>query len=96
MPDDKDYINKEQNRRIEELEKAVHKHEGVISQMGTDLIWIKTELLTLKTEIKNEFSDMKENIDKYIHRPSWAVSITITTLVGLVVSLASYIIYNMK
>lgn len=92
MPDERDYINKEQNRRIEELEKSVNKHEGIISQMGADMVWIKTELLSLKTEIKGEFRDIKDSMDKYIHRPSWAISITITTLVGLVITLTTYII----
>jgi hypothetical protein len=81
-------LDKEQNRRLESLEAAGVSRECRINKMDSDINWLKSQF--------NQVSvDIKEIKDVLILRPSWGVAIALTTLAGLCVSLATYIIFHL-
>jgi len=75
----------------EELQKETQHQGEEISHLKADNTWIKLELSTAKTERNEITKELKIISEKLLGRPSWFITMIISILLGLVGSMATYI-----
>jgi len=77
----------EEKNGYKELRKETAKQGEEISQLKADNAWIKSEIHTLR-------EDIKEIKEKLLGRPSWIIMGVITSLSSIAFALATYILFK--
>jgi len=77
----------EEKNGYKELRKETAKQGEEISQLKADNAWIKSEIHTLR-------EDIKEIKEKLLGRPSWIIMGVITSLSSITFALATYILFK--